>query len=213
VPQGPVRKPFTVAPTRTGPVKAGSDMSVKFIHDTGTDGSGPPPDPSTATASNDGVVLSTVNTYLLFSKDDGQNFTKVDPTTIFPQSDGGLCCDQVLLFNRRVNLFFWLLQYWGAPASPTGAPGSNRLRVAYASPADLKSNINSWNYFDLTQGGLDSGSNLDYPDIAFTDGFLYVSVGGWNSTSTIVGLIVARIPLSSITKDSGSSMGMESPWP
>jgi hypothetical protein len=186
-------------------------MSVTFVRDTVTgQPTGFPPDASTAAASIDGVVLSTANTYLLFSKDDGQTFKQIDPTTIFPQSDAGLCCDQVLLFNRRINLFFWLLQYTGtaAPAgSPAGTPGGpNRLRVAFASPAALKSNVNAWQYFDLTQGTFKSAGSLDYPDLAFTDTFLYASVDGCSSTvpCTQAGLIVARMPLSDITGTTGN---------
>jgi len=212
VPLGPVLHPFPVAPNQTGPVKApssGSGMSITFIRDTGSaQPTGVPPDPSTAVSSTSGVVLATANTYLLFSIDDGQTFTREDPTTIFPQSDGGLCCDQVILYDRNVDLFFWLMQYWSAPppaGSPKGTPnGPNRLRIAFAHPADLKTNFNLWSYFDLTQGTFNSAGSLDYPDIAFTNTFLYASVDGQDSKGSNTGLIVARMPLSDITGSSGS---------
>jgi hypothetical protein len=209
-PTGPVLAPFVVKPTHTGPVKAPSPgMSVNFIRDTGTgQPTGVPPDPSTAVASIKGVVLGTANTYLLFSKDDGQTFAEVDPTTIFPQSDGGLCCDQVVIYDRDVDLFFWLLQYWN-PSPPAGSPagtpgGPNRLRVAFSHPADLLANVNSWAWFDLTQATLNSGGGLDYPDLAVTRHFLYVSVDGADATGKSGGLVVARMPLADITGGSGS---------
>jgi hypothetical protein len=203
VPAGPALHPFAIAPNHTGPVKApspgaGPGMSVTFTRDTGTgQPTGWPPDPSTAAASKDGVVLATANTYLLFSQDDGQTFTNVDPTTIFPQSDGGLCCDQVVIYDRDVDLFFWVLQYKGSP---------NRLRVAFAHPADVKTNVNGWGYFDLTQATFNSGGGLDYPDLAVTHSFLYLSVGGSDAAGTTGGQIVARMPLSDIT--AGSSVGV-----
>ncbi len=213
VPDGPVRKPFKVAPTQTGPAPAPSPgaggMSVTFVRDTAGGQAGFPPDPSTAVASNDGVVLATANTFLLFSKDDGQTFAQVDPTTIFPQSDGGLCCDQVVIYDRRNNMFFWMLQYGSGPpppGSPPKTPGTNRLRIGFARPADLKTNVNAWSYFDLTQPGFGSKGGLDYPDLAVTSKFLYASVDGTGATGN-GGLIVARILLSDIT-GGGSSVGI-----
>jgi hypothetical protein len=142
IPDGPVIHPFPVPPSSTGTASPSGGSSVTFIRDTGTGQSGNfPPDPNTAAgASGDGVVLSSGNSYVLFSKDDGLTFTRIDPTTMgFPLSDGGLCCDQVILYNSRVNLFFWLMQY-KSPPSALGAttPGANRLRIAWATPAGMK---------------------------------------------------------------------------
>jgi hypothetical protein len=205
VPQGQVLSPFTINPTHTAPAHApspgpGGGMSVTFVRDTATGQSaGVPPDPSTAVATGAGVALTTANTYLLFSQNDGQQFpTVLDPTTIFPQSDGGVCCDGVVIYDQSVDLFFWMLQYSGSP---------NRLRVAYAHPADLKTNINAWSWFDLTQGQLNSGTPLDYPDIAVTGTYLYASVDGTDSKGNNGGLIVARMPLSDIT-GSGTSVNV-----
>ncbi|MBI3677852.1 MAG: hypothetical protein HY243_14685 [Proteobacteria bacterium] len=197
VPRGPIVHLFPVKPTHTGPAKAPPPgqlgQSAIFIRDTASaEPVNAPPDPSTAVASVAGVVLSTANSYLLYSKDDGQTFTQIDPTTIFPQDDGGLCCDQVIIYNPGQDLFFWLLQY-----SAT-AGGTNRLRIAYAHPADLIANPNSWNWFDVTQATVKSAGGLDYPDIAFTNSYLYVNVNGSDATGAIGGLIVARFKLSEI---------------
>jgi len=150
IPDGPMQTPFTVAPTGTGVApSSGAGSSVTFVRDTGTGQSGNyPPDPTVAaTASAGGVVFASSNTYVLFSKDDGQTFTRVDPTTIgFPNADGGMCCDQVILYNPAVNLFFWLIQYNSSAPNPpnppppaTQLPGPNRLRIAWASPESMKS--------------------------------------------------------------------------
>ena len=191
VPTGPQLHPFTVSPSHTGPKMASPGMSVTFIRNArGGQPTGSPPDPSTAVASGAGVVLYTANTYLMFSTDDGKTFpTQLNPTTIFPQSDGGLCCDQVILYNPQTDLFFWVLQY------RAGASKTNRLRVAYAHPADLKTNLNKWKWFDLTQSGIGASGNLDYPDLAFTNNYLYVSV----DDSGLGGVVVSRVKLSDIT--------------
>jgi hypothetical protein len=205
IPDGPVIHPFTVAPTNTGAAPAAGASGVTFIRDTGGGQvSGAPPDPTTAAGG--GVVFSSGNTYGLFSQDDGVTFTQIDPTTIFPQSDGGLCCDQVILYNPAVNLFFWLLQYNSSPPNPpnSGLPGPNRLRIAWASPASMKANINLWTYVDLQSSSFNLGNQaLDFPDLAFTNQFLYASVdrmtAGGSVPGIASGLIVARIALTDIT--------------
>lgn len=213
IPDGPVQTPFNIAPTGTGVASSsGAGSGVTFVRDTGTGQSGNfPPDPTVAaTASAGGVVFASGNTYVLFSKDDGQTFTRVDPTTIgFPNADGGMCCDQVILYSPKVNLFFWLIQYnSSAPNPPNPAlPGPNRLRVAWASPESMKTNINAWTFFDLTSATFKLGQQaLDFPDLALTDRFLYVSVDRQTSTTAVQGLVVARVPLSDII--AGGNIGI-----
>jgi hypothetical protein len=178
------------------------------VRDTGTGQSGNyPPDP-TVGASGGGVVFASGNTYDLFSSDDGKTFTRIDPTTVgFPAADGGMCCDQVILYNPRVNLFFWLIQYNSSAPNPPNPslPGPNRLRIAWASPESMKTNINVWTFFDLASATFNLGQQaLDFPDLAFTDTFLYVSVDQMTQPGKVQGLIVARIPLSDITGNGGS---------
>jgi hypothetical protein len=218
IPDGPMQTPFTVAPSDTGvAASSGAGSSVTFVRDTGTGQSGNyPPDPTVAaTASAGGVVFASGNTYVLFSKDDGQTFTRIDPTTVgFPNADGGMCCDQVILYNPRVNLFFWLIQYNSSAPNPPNPPlpapqlpGPNRLRIAWATPESMKTNINGWTFFDLTSATFNLGQQaLDFPDLAFTDTFLYVSVDQVRVTGPggVQGLIVTRIPLSDITGNGGS---------
>jgi hypothetical protein len=204
VPSGQLLTPHPVPPSHTNPVKAPppgqTAGGVRFIADSGRNSgiNNAPPDPSTAVASSAQVVVQTDNSYLMFSKDDGATFTNVDPTTIFPQSDGGLCCDQVVLYHPGKDLIFWLLQYAG---------GTNRLRLAWASPASMKTNINAWTYLDLTQGLLNSGGSFDYPDLAFSDSYVYVSVNGQNSSASQGGLVVSRWSLADITAGSGNVGG------
>jgi hypothetical protein len=144
------------------------------------------------------VVMDTNNSYVLFSVDNGATFKQIDPTTVFPTADGGLCCDQVVIYDPNTDLIFWIIQYW------PGSTGNNRERIAYAHPSALVTNFNSWTYFDLTNGLFNSKGSLDYPDIAVTNQFLYMSVDGNDKNGKNGGLIVARMPLSDITGTSGN---------
>ena len=208
VPRGPASHPFTVVPTSTpvgkAPPPGGTAGGITFVRDTAFANAvtQAPPDPSTGADWSSAVVVDTENTLMRYSTDGGQNFTNVDPTTIFPASDGGICCDQVVLYDASHDLVFWLQQY----RAGSGAAGTNRLRIAWASPASIKANVNSWTYLDLTQSGFNSAGGLDYPDLALTGTYLYVSVDGSDSSGKTGGLIVTRLSLADIVGP-GSSVG------
>jgi len=227
VPPGPPRQLFPPTPTPTGATPAGAP-GVNIIdnrNSTSTNG-GTPPDPNAARGT-DNVVLATFNTGISYSLDGGGSFTDVNlfaavsgepsRTSFFPQSDGGLCCDQVVIYVPKPNLFVWLLQYW--PVSRTTGSGSsavtritqpNRLRIAWATPAAIRADFaDAWTYADLTanpapgvSSGLGTANNehLDYPDLAYSTKYLYVGVDhGWPDApgSVYTGRrIVARLDLS-----------------
>lgn len=238
VPIGPPRSVFPPTPSGTGvegAVPAGAPVEIPVNTSTAT-GIGTPPDPN-ATASGTGVVMSTFNTAVQLSTDDGASFTNIslftpDPsnparTSFFPQSDGGLCCDQVVVYLERQNLFVWLLQYnpvvtCVANCPPAAGPPTNnittssRLRIAFATPEAIAADMwNAWTYGDLTainrpgiSSGLGIGANewLDYPDLAWSDEFLYVSVDrGWpNGFGSVYAgrRLVARLRLSDMADTS-----------
>lgn len=202
VPVGPPREVFppTVGGTGAGPLPAGAPVEIPLNTRTAT-GIGVPPDPNAASSGGEaGVVLSTFNTALHVSTDGGTVFNAInlfgpDPanparTTFFPQSDGGLCCDQVVVYLQRQNLFVWLLQYNPITNAAGNITQSSRLRIAFTTPERIRAGVwNAWTYGDLTavnragiSSGLGIGANewLDYPDLAWSDDFLYVSVDrGW----------------------------------
>jgi hypothetical protein len=171
-----------------------------------------------------GIVLATGNTYLLVSTDGGGNFTQINPTTLWPTVDGGICCDQVVIYNPSINLFFWVLQYQCSPANvgcnppppPPGTPpitagtvSQNRLRIAFASPEAIRTNISNlrlaFTYFDLQPSNFKLPNHwFDYPDIAFTNSNLYVSatsyaLPGVADRSSGRGFIVVRKALAEIS--------------
>jgi hypothetical protein len=175
-------------------------------------------DPSGANSGQ--TVFTTGNWYGAASTDGGNSFTAVDPTTIFPDTDssgntidGGFCCDQVVRYVPKYDMFVWLMQFCASPRS-TCTSGKNRIRVAVntradvaAGPAAWTSNpADAWTYWDVTSADLGlpkatcTGicrtrqlSNMDYPDLSVGDNDLYVSID-----NVAVGLLVSRMPLSEL---------------
>jgi hypothetical protein len=205
IPPGPHRQLFPRTSTSSSAASpAGSALvDIDQNRNSTTNNAGTPPDPNAARGA-DNVVLTTYNTGISFSLDGGNTFTNVnlfnpvagDPsrTSFFPQSDGGLCCDQVVTYVPHRNLFVWLLQYRPV-AKATPAPGGgttttitqpNRLRIAWATPQAIAADFaTAWSYADLTanavsgvSSGLGTAANewLDYPDLAYSRSRLYVGV-------------------------------------
>lgn len=142
--------------------------------------------PEPSVAENGKTVMTTGNFWMSLSKDGGATFTSVNPTTIFPQDYGGFCCDQVLTYVPRFDLFVWLLQY------RTGANGKNAIRIAVqTTPVVLSSNGTAWTYWDFTNDIFAASGTLDYNDMSFGSQNLYwtSSVGGASNRYVI------RIPL------------------
>jgi hypothetical protein len=244
VPIGPPRQLFPPTPTGTSLGTSAGGANVQIPRNTTMRSAGVPPDPNTAAATADGVVLATYNTGISLSVNGGQTFTDISlntpqpgnpsRTSFFPQSDGGLCCDQVVLYVPTQNLLFWLLQYnpvvvcaTNCPPSPPPAPAAtfrisqtSRLRLAWATPAAAAADFwNAWTYVDLTgvntpgvSSGLGIRNNewLDYPDLAASGTFLYVGIDHGFPTPGQVYTgrrIVARLSLADIVNPAASSVG------
>lgn len=164
-------------------------------------------------ATSNDVILGSVNTEVAVSIDGGSSFPWIlDPRAIFPNTDGsgnlidgGVCCDQVVIYVPAIDRFLWLMQFWWKTNGP------NRYRLAVASPQQiLDSAGTNWTYWDLTSGLFGFGSEeMDYPDLAYGDNFLYLSadvsfdLGG--------GLFVARIPLSQLEAGGAIGIGFTDP--
>ncbi len=231
VPVGPPRQIFPPTPNGTalGTTAGGASVQIP-VNTSDPRGTLTPPDPNGAAATANGVVLSTYNTGISYSTNGGLNFTDVSltspqpgnpaRTSFFPQSDGGVCCDQVVIYVPNQNIFVWLLQYWPA-VSPPNVITQARLRIAWATPAAITADFwNAWTYVDLTgantagvSSGLGIANNewLDYPDLAFSNTFLYVGIDhGWpNAVGTVYTgrRIVARLSLADIANPAIPSVG------
>lgn len=239
IPPGPERQLFPLTPTGTGVngngngngggLTSAADL-VTIVRNTQTATTGSrPPDPNAAASAADGVVLSTFNTGISFSTDGGATFTSINlrspepgnpaRTTFFPESDGGVCCDQVVVFIPNQNLFVWLIQYRPVlNAAATAVVAANRLRVAWATPQAIAADFyNAWTYADLTgpnvpgvSSGMGVAANewLDFPDLAWSDTFLYVSSSHGTSGRRVFSgrRILARLRLDDIVDTARSTV-------
>ncbi len=141
--------------------------------------------PEVSVAENGQTIMMTGNLWMALSEDGGATFANVNPTTLFPEDDGGLCCDQVVEYVPQIDMFVWLLQYWSSD-------GKNRLRLAAQTTAEVRSSDGTaWTYWDFPSTVFNETGRLDYNDMSWGDNSL------WFSTS-IAGRNVVRIPLSEI---------------
>ena len=141
--------------------------------------------PEPSVAENGPTVMTTGNSWVSLSEDGGQNFTSVNPTTIFPEDYGGFCCDQVLQYVPQNDMFVWLLQY-------KDVGGTNAIRIAVQTTQGVRnSNGTAWTYWDFTNVTFAPIGELDYNDMSFSNSFLYwtSSIGGGANR------YVVRIPL------------------
>lgn len=142
-------------------------------------------------AENGETVMLTGNTWMALSEDGGATFNYVNPTTIFPQDDNGLCCDQVVLYVPEWDLFVWLMQYRSVTASD--GTRDNRIRIAVQSTESVRSsNGTSWTYWDFLSNVFSANGSLDYNDMTATQSNIY-----WNSMIA-GGRVVVRVPLSQL---------------
>lgn len=142
-------------------------------------------------AMNGDVIFVTGNWFACVSADGGQTFSYVNPYNSFPDPvDSGFCCDQVVVYSRSADLFFWLLQYG------EDAKGENVQRIAYATTAEVAAG--SWRYFDVSSKALGfPRAWLDYPDLAVSETYLYMTTNAFKA-NTWVGTALARVSLKSI---------------
>ena len=142
-------------------------------------------------AQNGDTVILTGNQWVSISLDGGTTFNTMNPTTIFPEDNGGMCCDQVVQYVPEHDMFVWIMQYWKSD-------NKNRLRLAAQTTANLRnSNGTAWTYWDFPSETFStSGQTLDYNDVAIGENSLWWSsdIGGQR--------MVARLPLSQIAAKS-----------
>jgi hypothetical protein len=209
----------TVSPTPPAPTPRGGSLNrlqagaLTFFtrSDVGVPPrSAEPQEPTTAVGKN--VAWFTGNTSVGYSLDGGSTWTRVDPSTILPDPAGEpLCCDQLVSYSPQADLFVWLLQYWctAGSSSPvsnncnTAGTGSNRLRIAVASPEDIRRNTASvgaaWTYWDFPPSffGFGGSTWFDRSDIGVNSTFLNFTTDVLRSGDSTRALM-ARISLSQL---------------
>jgi len=218
----PLDRTAAFSPDDQAPAPGSSPSAVGFVRNAnGGNYWNYPPDPSAAGADPSGFVLISANNQagatdgaVSYSTDFGKTFKTVnltqasgftDPgnpgrTDFFPQSDGGLCCDQVVHYVPGRNLVIWLLQYWSPSINVGGLAqkGQNRLRIAWATPQAAAADfLHAWSWFDVsptTLGDTTATDWMDYPDLAYSNGWVYISVdhGFWNPGKDSKGNVIGQ---------------------
>ena len=150
-------------------------------------------EPSVATGNNDEVLI-TANWFAAFSTDGGTTFNYRNPSNTFPASpQGAFCCDQVALYDAGDDVMFWFLQY-------INNTSQNTVRLAVAQGADIAAE--QWQFYDFTPLGVGNWNNewFDYPDLAVSDDFLYITTNAFSTTGTggFTRAVIIRIPLSEL---------------
>ena len=154
---------------------------------------------------SDGVnVVYTSNYCNAFSADGGLTWTAIDPWSFMkdlPANPGqwAFCCDQVVQYAPKIDRFLWIVQQ-----NVLNSTNENRYRVAYVSPAELKSsNGQTWHSYDVLSHDINPGGWFDYPEIAVGNSYLYLTcnlVGGAHNGRAVM----VRLPLSSFVSSHGT---------
>jgi PKD domain len=167
-----------------------------------------PQEPTTAVGGN--VAWFTGNSSAALSLDGGTTWTRYDPSTILPDPGGQpFCCDQLVSYSPQEDIFIWLLQYWcpvgtSSPATNncnTAGTGSNTIRIAVASPADLRNNRDNigaaWTFWDFPPSlfGLPANSWFDRSDMSVNSHFWNWTVDSLRAPNSS---ILGRVPLSQL---------------
>ena len=161
-------------------------------------------EPSVAARTNgkQKAVFYTGNWFAAVSSDGGSSYQYLNPSTVFPASAGGFCCDQRALYEPSHDMFFWLLQYQTTGGCPPrgSCTGNNIYRIAVANGTAGVIN-GDWCYYDFTPQnlGLAAGLQFDYPHVAISNNFFYFSANSY-LTSGLSGAnwrdsSIVRIPL------------------
>jgi hypothetical protein len=160
-----------------------------------------PDEPSAAAGSDQAAgytILYTGNSYAAVSNDGGSIFNFMDPYTLFPEENGGFCCDQRAAYSAGYDLFIWVLTYY--PDSNT-----NTVRIAVATPTGAQNG--SWCYYGFQPSdiGYPNGDFFDYPYLATSNNDLYFSTNVYTVGGSFKQTSILRIPLQPLTTCSGFS--------
>jgi len=145
-----------------------------------------PPEPSVAVHGD--TIFYTSNHIVVRSTDGGNSWDSIDPRS--DMSD--YCCDQDVLYEPSRDLFVWYRQ--GLMDAATGK-GIFRLGASH--------DATNWCFYNMAPEDVDaslSGYWWDYPQIAFSSNFLYVTTNFFKGEQSAgMGQIVIRLSLDSLS--------------
>ncbi|MEV7686459.1 hypothetical protein ACFW1F_22715 [Streptomyces bungoensis] len=121
-------------------------------------------EPSTDQLGRD--IFATGNRHAEFSRDNGRNWTGLDPRTVFGPS---FCCDQVTKTDARYHRQHWLLQY----LHPDLPGGHGYLVLANSAVGDFV----NWRPYTIRPSAFGYSDDLstDYNDVVIGDRYLYLT--------------------------------------
>ncbi|RZT19230.1 hypothetical protein EV589_3494 [Mycobacterium sp. BK558] len=224
---GPIA-PSTVTPSpmdfRSGTGTLGTQQPVTFrtFTSSGITTGVWPPDSSGAKGGD--VVVMSGNLWLKLSVDGGKTFTDLDFTKVFTaeKTYGGWAGDQVIHYVPSIDCFVLYVQ--SSPGSGSNASKSV-VKVALASPDDLrkfKGGKQAWRrQWDFTSDTFGMNLWMDFPDLSYGDGYLYVNTNTFsrlvdssgnvvldssgNPQDTFGGRLFFELPLKEMAEGAGFS--------
>lgn len=124
-----------------------------------------------AVTSNGSIVLATWNTQAAMSTDGGNTYSARTIASVWPAIDGGVCCDQRVIYVPEHDMTIWLMQYGYSATTQKNTYGL----TVFQGQTRLQ-NLTGWRY-DITPAllGLPLGEWFDFPDIAFSRDHLYLA--------------------------------------
>lgn len=173
-----------------------------------------PPDMSGAKSGD--VVVMSGNLWLKLSVDGGKTFADLDFTKVFANDTtyGGWAGDQVVHYVPQIDCFVLYVQS-SAGAQGTANQSKNVVKVALASPADLKKHKGGkaawWRQWDFTSDDFGVNAWLDFPDVSYGDAFLYINTNTFmrtfdaagNARNAFAGKLFFELPLKELGAGSG----------
>ena len=154
-------------------------------------------EPSTGMAGR--VMFMTGNWWAAYSNNSGATWTGVSPFSDFAHADGGFCCDQAVMYEPSRDMMFWLLQY-----IKSGSTSTDKGRERLAIFRNTSNNIGpaGWSYYDFLPsnfGGPAAGEWFDYPHLALTTNYLYMTVNVFTTTTNKwTRTVIVRLPLDTL---------------
>lgn len=188
----------------TGPL-AGGDAFEYFVNrPLGVSGTlSSTAEPSAAMVGD--TAFQTGNRYAAHSTDSGQTWTQFSPFGFFgTDPDSGFCCDQRTVYVPSHDLTIWVLQY---KYSSTTLKNTHRIAVCRGRDRLRAASTNSnWTFVDYTPNDMGFGSRrwLDYPDLAYSNSWLFVSANVFDNSNSFQGSVVWRISLDDLRDEAAT---------